>query len=94
MAAAMANGGDGCVRKEERESGGGRERVESERVGLRNVRGIPSQLQALGGKQEVAMHVCARRGHTPLSSWRGGDDDWRRPISWAELLGRSGKWPR
>ena len=59
-----------------------------------DVRGIPSQLQAVGGKQEVAMHVCARRGHTPLSSWRGGDDDWRRPVSWAELLGRSGKWPR
>ena len=63
----------GCARERAEEAGN---EGESERVGLRDVHGVLRQLQAIGGKQEVAMHVCARRGHTPLSSWRGGDDDW------------------
>ena len=39
-------------------------------------------------------HARGVRRPRALSLWREEGDDWRRPVSWAELLGRSGKWPR
>ena len=47
---------------------------ESERVGLGDVCGVLSLLQAIGSKQEVAKRVLARRGQVlaPILLARGG----------------------
>ena len=51
---AAATGAFGPARERAEEAGN---EGESERVGLGDVRGVLRQLQAIGGKQEVAMHV-------------------------------------
>ena len=54
--------------RSEREAGNG---DESEKVGLGNLRGVPSQLQAVGGKQEEAWRARRCRGVPPLPIGRG-----------------------
>ena len=46
-------------------------RDESEKVGLGDVRGVPSQLQAVGGKQEEAWRLARACDVPPLPTGRG-----------------------
>ena len=73
------SGGDGGVRpcawerdREEEEHG------ESER-GPEGLRGALSQLQAVGGKQELASYGHARVGTRSASDLREVEDDWHLP---------------
>ena len=92
---ATTSGGDGGVRPcaWERDRGE-EEHGESER-GPEGLRGALSQLQAVGGKQEVASYGHARVGHAlRVRLARGG-----RRLALARWAGpaegaRPGKWPR
>ena len=72
VGAVAVSGGDGHVRvrgaEREREAGNG---DASKKVGLGNVRGVPSQLQAVGGKQEEAWRLARACAVPPLPTGRG-----------------------
>ena len=70
MAVATTSGGDGGARVCSRESQG-RGWVEEVSEGFQGVRGVSSQLQAVGGKQEEAWRARRCRGVPPLPTGRG-----------------------
>ena len=75
----------------------GRERNERARERSGAVLGASGEARASRGRHAGSCRGAHARGvrrPRALSLWREEGDDWRRPVSWAELLGRSGKWPR
>ena len=50
------------------------------------VRGIRSGVGVAAGRQEVALRVRARRGHTPLSYCPEEEDDREALVGWAGRL--------
>ena len=96
VAAAMANGGDGCVRTRERESEGkgekhGREGGEARGSG-RHREEAPRRRAGGGGRQTSwwrgAPAVRARRPH----AWPTGARRTTAVVGWAGLLGRPAGW--
>ena len=95
--------GHGVRRRRQRFGRGERERCRGGR-GTRERGRDPGRCWALlarpgrrgGGHAGSCRGAHARGVRRPraLSLWREEGDDWHRPVSWAELLGRSGKWPR
>ena len=75
----MASGGDGLRSVRRTEEGGRGFRGEDEDAGEREkgegVRGIRSGVGVAAGRQEVALRVRARRGHTPMSYCPEEEDD-------------------
>ena len=85
---AMANGGGGGSRVREREQGERRRARESESGAgqLRGfVRGIEGDEKGTrqAGREEVALRVRARLGHTPLSYCPEEEDDREALAGWA-----------
>ena len=79
MAVVMASGGDGLRSVRRTEEGGrvfrGEDEDAREREKGEGVRGIRSGVGVAAGRQEVALRVRARRGHTPLSYCPEEEDD-------------------
>ena len=86
--AVALDGGDGRVRSgRERGSRGERAVGESERSGQRDRDGTRESSTRPGARRQAGGgRACV--GHTPASSWRGGEDDRRRQVGWASELGR------